>query len=137
MDKKLAGLVGVMGALAVAAPVHAATPNLDDAMRAETYADLLRPIPNAGVLLAKSNAAMMEAHANAPDLIEVQYYHHHHHHHHHHNQYERPYYPAQRGYYYGERGYYGGGREYYRPRYHHHHHHHHHNQQPGFGIFIR
>ena len=138
MDKKLAGLVGVMGALAVAAPVHAATPNLDDAMRAETYADLLRPIPNAGVLLVKSNAAAMEAHANAPELIEVQYYHnHHHHHHHHHNQYERPYYPAQRGYYPGERGYYGGGREYYRPRYHHHHHHHHHNQQPGFGIFIR
>lgn len=137
MDKKLAGLVGVMGALAVAAPVHAATPNLDDAMRAETYADLLRPIPNAGVLLVKSNAAAMEAHANAPELIEVQYYHNHHHHHHHHNQYERPYYPAQRGYYPGERGYYGGGREYYRPRYHHHHHHHHHNQQPGFGIFIR
>jgi len=137
VDKKLAGLVGVMGALAVAAPVHAATPNLDDAMRAETYADLLRPIPNAGVLLVKSNAAAMEAHANAPELIEVQYYHNHHHHHHHHNQYERPYYPAQRGYYPGERGYYGGGREYYRPRYHHHHHHHHHNQQPGFGIFIR
>ena len=137
MDKKLAGLVGVMGALAVAAPVHAATPNLDDAMQAETYADLLRPIPNAGVLLVKSNAAAMEAHANAPELIEVQYYHNHHHHHHHHNQYERPYYPAQRGYYPGERGYYGGGREYYRPRYHHHHHHHHHNQQPGFGIFIR
>ena len=137
MDKKLAGLVGVMGALAVAAPVHAAIPNLDDAMRAETYADLLRPIPNAGVLLVKSNAAAMEAHANAPELIEVQYYHNHHHHHHHHNQYERPYYPAQRGYYPGERGYYGGGREYYRPRYHHHHHHHHHNQQPGFGIFIR
>lgn len=134
VDKKLAGLVGVMGALAVASPGHAA-PTLDDAMRAETYADLLRPIPNAQALLAKSNAAELEA--NAPELIQVQYYYHHHHHHHHH-QYERPYYPVQRGYYPGERGYYSDERSYYRPRYHHHHHHHHHhNQQRGFGIFIR
>ena len=126
MDKKLAGVVGVMGALAVAAPAHAVTPTLDDAMRAETYADLLRPIPNATTLLARSDAAQAEA---PPELMQVQYYEHHHHHHHHHR-YERPYYPVQRGYYRGER-------DYYRPRYHHHHHHHHHNQQRGFGIFIR
>ena len=138
MDKKLAGLVGVMGALAVAAPGQAATPHLDDVMRADTYADLLRPIPNATALLSQSDAIAAEA----PALMEVQYYYHHHHHHHHHR-YERPYYqgdrgyyPVQRGYYPPGRGYYPGDREYYRPRYHHHHHHHHHHHN-GFGIFIR
>ena len=119
MDKKLAGLGGVMGALAVAAPGQAATPTLDDVMQAESYADLLRPIPNARELLAASDAAE----TRAPELMEVQYYHHHHHHHHHHRYY-RPYYPA-----------YPVARGYYRPRYHHHHHHHHHHH--GFGVFIR
>ena len=121
MDKKLAGLVGVVGALTAIAPGQAATPTLDDAMRAETYADLLRPIPNATALLAKSDAAATAE----PEVIGVQYYYHHHHHHHHHRYY-RPYYAVPS---------YG----YYRPRYYHHHHHHHHhnNYYRGFGGYGR
>ncbi len=118
MDKTLAGLIGAVGALAAVAPAQAA-PALDDVMRAESYADLLRPIPNAAVLLQASDA-MAEA---RPEVLEVQYYRHHHHHHHHHGYYRPRYYgPA-----YAPPGYYRRG-------YHHHHHHHHHH---GFGIIIR
>lgn len=122
MDKQLAGLLGAMGALTAVAPSQAAVPGFDEAMRAESYADLLRPIPNATALLEESNA--LAAAEPRPAVMEVQYYHHHHHHHHHHHRFYRP-------------GYYGPAvplRGYYRPRYHHHHHHHHHH---GFGVFIR
>ncbi len=115
MDKKLAGLLGAMGALTAITPLQAAAP-IDEAMRAESYADLLRPIPNAAALLEASNA--LAATEPRPEVMEVQYYHHHHHHHHHHQRFYRP-------------GYYRPFRGYYQPRYHHHHHHH------GFGAFIR
>jgi hypothetical protein len=100
MDKGLAGLLGAIGALAVASPSHAATSapvDLDEVMRANSYADLLKPIPNPVAVrqaLDERNAAQPAA----PDVMTVQYYRHHHHHHHHHR--------------------------YYRRRHHHHHHHH-------------
>ena len=124
MDKTLAGLIGAVGALAVATPAQAAplrAPTLDEVMRAESYADLLKPIPNAAaVLQASDEAARSEAARSEADVLEVQYYYHHHHHHHHHNRYYRPRFV----------------RPFFAPRFaHHHHHHHHHHHGPA--IIIR
>lgn len=113
MDKTLAGLAGAVGALAVASGAQAATRapvSYNDALRADSYADLLKPIPNAMEILsaAQSDPALAEATAPAePEVMQVQYWRHHHHHHH---SYYRRY----------NRGYY------------HHHHHHHHRQ-----VFLR
>ena len=110
MDKSVFGLLGAVGALAVAGPAHAAVgaaANLDNIMQADSYADLLKPIPNAVALRAEL-AERRQAEAVEPQVLTVQYYYHHHHHHHHH--------------------------AYYRRRYYHHHHHHHHH---GIGVFIR
>jgi hypothetical protein len=107
MDKTLAGLIGAAGLLATSA--HAATSppvTLNDAMQAQSYADLLKPIPNATALLKASDAAparMAEPGADGQaQVTPVQYwwyyrrYHHHHHHHHyyyhhHHHHYYRHY----------------------------------------------
>ena len=117
MDKNLAGLIGAMGALAVAAPQPASAAPLDmaAALQATSYADLLKPIPNA-LALWKSTAAEevpSETADDAPRIQTVQYHdHHHHHHHHHHRRHRRfvvvrPDVPP--------------------PFAHHHHHHHHHH----------
>ena len=95
MDKTVAGVLGAVTALA--AEAHAAPPpTLDAAMQASSYADLLRPIPNALELLATEPEAGSEATAHP-----VQYY----------QPYYQPYYPP----------YY---QPYYQPYYYHHHHHH-------------
>jgi len=99
MDKSVAGLLAVASVLAV--PAHAATAlpdSIDAAMRAGSYADLLKPIPNARALLNASAQAEATTEAQ-PEVLQVQYWWHHHHHHHH----------------------------WYRRRWHHHHHHHHHD----------
>jgi hypothetical protein len=100
MDKTVAGVLGAVSALATAFSAQAATlppPIAQTAMQANSYKDLLRPIPNAQALLEASDAAQAEA--DGARIMTVQYYHHHHHHHHH---------------------------RHYR-RVHHHHHHHHHS----------
>jgi hypothetical protein len=112
MDKTLAGLIGAAGAAAatIVAPVSASAatagnPGIEDVMHARSYADLLKPIPNAAALLRQSDAALSSSLTDAPaKLYEVQYYHHHHH------RYHRR--PILRRIFHG--------------RYHHHHHHHHH-----------
>lgn len=111
MDKTVAGLIGAVSALAASGAAHAtAAPRaeLAQAMQVNSYADLLKPIPNALALQAAfAEAQASEGPASAlPEVMTVQYYHHHHHHHH----------------------------RYYRRHYHHHHHHHH---RRGIGIFIR
>lgn len=106
MDKTVAGLLGAMGAFAAASPVHAATAapaTIEAAMQADSYADLLKPIPNALALLQASNAAASTGAPLAEGEVavqDVQYYRDHHHHHHH---------------------------RYVRRRVYHHHHHHHDN----------
>ena len=86
MDKNVAALIGAVGALALAGPSHAAISapvEPGDVMRVNSYADLLKPIPNAVALrqaLAEARAA--EAATAEPEVMTVQYYHHHHHHHH-------------------------------------------------------
>jgi hypothetical protein len=116
MDRKTATLVGAAAALAsspaFAAPTTAEAPAVPVAA---SYAELLKPIPNA---MERLRIADAEAAAKPPRLIEAQWVaHHHHHHHHHHN---RRWY-LQNGYYWY------GGAWMLRPRHHHHHHHHHHD----------
>ena len=128
MDKALAGLIGAVGALAAATPGQAAVgqaapgqagSNLHEVMRAESYADLLKPIPNAAAVLQASDEAERLA---EPHVMEVQYYHHHHHHHHHHHEYYRPRFV----------------RPFFPPRYvQHHHYHHHHHHHHGSLFIIR
>jgi hypothetical protein len=116
MDKKIAGLLGAVASLGTFSAAEAApAPAPTDALRANSYADLLEPIPNAAALLQAIDES-----APAPsvrDNVQVAqfYHHHHHHHHHHHSQYRR---------YYEPRVVVVPPR--YR-RYHHHHHHHHHS----------
>ena len=121
MEKKIAGLLGAMATLgafngAEAAPTPSPAPT--DVLRANSFADLLEPIPNAAALLRAVDE--QRPNSSADENVQLaQFYHHHHHHHHHH-------------------GYYRGYDRYDEPRivvvppryrryYHHHHHHHHHH----------
>lgn len=103
MDKKIAGLLGAVGALASLNSAQAATDRVDPAevLKAQSYADLLSPIPNAKATLI----AVDEAYDQAGTTFQVAENSHHHHHH----SYRR------------ER------RIIVAPRRHHHHHHHHHH----------
>lgn len=119
MDKKIAGLLGAVAALgglnaAQAAPAQDPT----EILRANSFAELLEPIPNAAELLRAVDEAQQPAEATVQEAQYYPYYHHHHHHHHHHAFYPRYYAP------------YGGPVivvPRYRRYYHHHHHHHHHH----------
>jgi hypothetical protein len=115
MDKKIAGLLGAVATLGTFGTAEAAPPPTPaDVLQANSYADLLEPIPNAGALLQAIDESAPQASENV-QLAQF-YYHHHHHHHHHHSFYRRRYYddapvvavPRHR-------------------RYYHHHHHHHHS----------
>jgi len=125
MDKKIAGLLGAAAALgtlnaAQAAPAPAPAPS--ETLRANSFAELLEPIPNAASLLqAIDESAPVQS---ADENVQLaQYYHHHHHHHHHHSFYRRDYDDG-----YGPRVIIVPPRyRYYRDYHHHHHHHHHHS----------
>jgi G3E family GTPase len=120
MEKTTAGLLGALAGLATIGTAQAApVPPAHEVMHAASYAELLKPIPNAAEILKASDAELL-AHANSPArLQQAQYYnspppdYHHHHHHHHHHYYPPPPPP---------------------PYYHHHHHHHHH--QGGVTIVV-
>lgn len=116
MGTKIAGLVGAMATLgalngAEAAPVVSPAPS--EILQANSFADLLEPIPNAVALLQAVDESGPGSSANE-NVQLAQFYRHHHHHHHHHSHYRR-----------------------YAPRivvvpprfrrHHHHHHHHHHS----------
>jgi len=90
MEKKIAGVLGAaaLGMLtaAQASPLPAASPS--DALRANSYADLLTPIPNAERILQ----ALDQAPAKSEENVKMARHHHHHHgrrhrHHHHHHHY--------------------------------------------------
>ncbi len=116
MDKKIAGLLGAVAALgsfpaAQAAPAPAPT----DVLRANSYADLLEPIPNAiAVLQAVDESGSTQPSENT-QLAQL-FYHHHHHHHHHHSFYHHHHHSFQPRVVVVPRR-----------RYRHHHHHHHHH----------
>jgi hypothetical protein len=104
MDKKAAGLLGVVAGLAAMGSAQAAVnpaQGTGDVLQAASYADLLKPIPDAAAALRAENAA--------PQLETVQYYNY---------GYGYGYYPYSRPYYaYRYPPYYG-------PYWRHHHHHH-------------
>ena len=115
MEKKIAGLLGAMATLgafnaAEAAPTPSPPPT--DFLRANSFADLLEPIPNASALLRAVDESRPAPSADG-NVQLAQFYHHHHHHHHHHH----AFYPN-----YAPRVIIVPPR-----RYHHHHHHHHHH----------
>jgi hypothetical protein len=114
MEKKIAGLLGAMatlGAVNAAQASQVPTPAPTEAMRANSFAGLLEPIPNAASLLqaidqseaTDSNVQLAQV---TIDLGGPRRYHHHHHHHHH--AYRRRIVVMP-------------------PRFRHHHHHHHHH----------
>jgi hypothetical protein len=123
MEKKIAGLLGAMATLgafnaAEAAPI--AHPAPAEILNANSFADLLQPIPNAAALLQVVDEAGPIPSADE-NIQQAQFYYHHHHHHHHHSQYRR---------YYDEPRYFDEPRVIIVPRryrHHHHHHHHHHS----------
>jgi hypothetical protein len=117
MDKKIAGLLGAAAALASLNGAEAATPpDPTEVLKAGTYADLLRPIPNAMAVLEAVDRAASDSEAN---VQVAQFYVEHHHHHHHHNSYYRRGYRDEPRIVVVPRE-----RRFYRD---HHHHHHHHN----------
>lgn len=100
MDKKIAGLLGAVSALASFNSAQAAQPaDLTEVLKVQSYGDLLNPIPNAVVALKAVDKASDQADAN----IQVAQNRHHHHHH----------------------NYRRDRRIIVAPRRHHHHHHHH------------
>jgi hypothetical protein len=111
MDKKIAGLLGAVATLGTVGAAQAApVPAPSDVLRANSYSDLLEPIPNAAAALQAIDESTPAQ--SAQDNVQLAQYYHHHHHHHHHSQYRR----------YAPRIVVVPPR--YR-RYHHHHHHHH------------
>ena len=117
MEKKIAGLLGAMAALGAFNAAEAAptpSPAASDALRANSFADLLEQIPNAAALLKAVDQSRPAPSADE-NVKLAQVYYHHHHHHHHHSHYRR----------YEPRIVVVPPR--YRRYYHHHHHHHHHH----------
>ena len=112
MDKKIAGLLGAVATLGAFNAAEAApSPAPADVLRANSFADLLEPIPNAAALLQAVDESAPAPSANE-NVQLAQIYIEHHHHHHHHSQYRR----------YAPRVVIVPPR--YRYRHHHHHHHH-------------
>jgi hypothetical protein len=87
MDKKIAGLLGVVGALATLDAAQATTaPESTTELAAQSYAALLEPIPNAAATLkAMDQAPAMRVAANSHHHHHHYRHRHHHHHHHHHH----------------------------------------------------
>ena len=106
MDKRTLGIMGAITSLTAATAIGAeAAPSAPQPVtRAQSYAELLDPIPNAVERLALVNS---QTEPDGARLIKAQYVDGPvaHHHHHHHNHYRR----------------------HWRRRHHHHHHHHHNN----------
>jgi len=85
MDKRIAGLLGAVAAVGALGTAQASpAPAPADVLKANSYADLLEPIPNAAkVLQALDEQAATTS--GEPNVQVAQWYHHHHHHHQHHH----------------------------------------------------
>ena len=88
MDKKIAGFLGAVASLSTLSVTQAAPPaQPTEVLNANSYADLLKPIPNAATIL-KTIDERDGVVGDEATLQTVQYRHHHHHHHrrrHHHH----------------------------------------------------
>ena len=102
MDRKVVGLIGAVGVLASGEASQAAVAppqSIEAAMQVHSYADLLRPIPNA-VALAAQREPVPPAPSEGPiEKAQVVILHHHHHHHHHHHWRHRRWYHRHWHYY--------------------------------------
>jgi hypothetical protein len=115
MDKKIAGLLGAVAAVSTMGTAQAApTPNPTETLRANSFAELLEPIPNAAALL-QAVAAQDQA-ETADGNVQLAQYHHHHHHHHAYRRYAPRIVVVTRHRHH----------HHHHHHYHHHHHHHHH-----------
>jgi hypothetical protein len=89
LDKNLIGLLSGASALALLGGSPAsATPLADEANRlqpAQSFAELLDPIPNAEKLLRAEDEREAANPGEGSPIVMAQYYHHHHHHHYHHH----------------------------------------------------
>jgi hypothetical protein len=107
LDKTLISLLSGASALALLGGSQAsAAPAVDEVnvlQPAQSFGELLDPIPDAENLLKAENERDAAVAAEEKPLIMAQYYHHHHHHHYYHHHHH-----------------------YHHHHYHHHHHHHHH-----------
>jgi hypothetical protein len=89
MDKRIAGLLGAVGALASLPGAAAASPADSAALlKVQSYAELLNPIPNAKAVLAAVDETQ-DPIGTSSELAQHHHHHHHrrhrHHHHHHHH----------------------------------------------------
>jgi hypothetical protein len=104
MERKtglIAALAGVAALGTSAAQAASPTPPRES-MAITSYADLLRPVPNAVEALKANDAVLREQARNAPAEVQQADWgndHHHHHHHHHHDYYAPPGYYAPPVYY--------------------------------------
>jgi hypothetical protein len=117
MDKKIAGFLGAVATLGTVGAAQASpvpTPAPGDVLRANSFAELLEPIPNAAALLQAVDESAPAPSANENVQLAQIFIEHHHHHHHHHHAWRR----------YAPRVVVVPPRRYY---HHHHHHHHHHS----------
>lgn len=111
MEKKIAGLLGAAATLGAFGAAQAApSPAPSGVLKANSFAELLEPIPNAAELLkavdeqrpnpsAEANVQLAQYHHHhhhhgyyrryGPVVVVPRYRHHHHHHHHHHHSYYR------------------------------------------------
>lgn len=85
MDKKIVGILAAIGSIAPMAAAQAAvTPDdVDRAMSAGSFAELLQSVPNAPAILKA--AGQLSAETTKGDEVRVADWHHHHHHYHHHH----------------------------------------------------
>src|SRR5258708_36643890 len=92
MDKKIAGLLGAvatLGAFNAAEAAPAPSPAPTDVLRANSFAELLEPIPNAASLLQAIDESAPAQSADV-NIQPAQFFEHHHHYlHHHHSFYRR------------------------------------------------
>src|SRR5258708_38472638 len=127
MDKKMGGLLGAVatvGAINAAEAAPAPSPAPTDVLRANSFAELLEPIPNAASLLQAIDESAPAQSADE-NIQPAQFFEHHHHHHHHHHSFSRRYdrYDDR----HGPRVIVVPLRNRYYHDHHHHHHHHHHS----------
>jgi hypothetical protein len=96
MHKTITGLLGAAAALGALGAAQASTaPDPTEALKANSFAELLEPIPNATALLKVVDES--QANAATEGNVQVAYRHHHHHHHswrryrhhHHHHHHNR------------------------------------------------
>jgi hypothetical protein len=116
MQKKIAGLLGAMatlGAFSAANATPMPNPAPTDVLKANSFADLLEPIPNAAELLLAVDESAPGASAHG--TVQLAQYHHHHHHHH-----------GMRRMIRRMMGHHHHHHHHHHFRHHHHHHHHHH-----------